>query len=80
MHSPPEGRMPVRFRLGAHFHWTNHANALLFWRIQYQLHREGKIERIITNMNTYEINLGTFGDYIKEDWMKPLNLSADKLA
>ena len=31
-------------------------------------------------MNTYEINLGTFGDYIKEDWMRPLNLSADKLA
>lgn len=31
-------------------------------------------------MDTYEISLGTFGDYIKEDWMKPLNLSADKLA
>ena len=31
-------------------------------------------------MNTYEINLGTFGDYLKEDWMEPLNLSAYKLA
>ena len=31
-------------------------------------------------MNTYEISLGTFGDYLKEDWMEPLNISAYKLA
>ena len=31
-------------------------------------------------MNTYEINLGTFGEYLKEDWMEPLGLSAYKLA
>ncbi len=31
-------------------------------------------------MSTYEISLGSFGDYIKEDWMEPLGLSAYKLA
>ena len=31
-------------------------------------------------MDTYEINLGSFGDYLKEDWLEPLNLSAYKLA
>ena len=31
-------------------------------------------------MDTCEISLGTFGDYQKEDWIKPFNLSADKLA
>ena len=30
--------------------------------------------------NTYEIKLGTFGEYLKEDWMEPLNLSAYRLA
>ena len=30
--------------------------------------------------DTYRIDLGTFGDYIKEDWMEPLGLSAYRLA
>lgn len=30
--------------------------------------------------NTYKIDLGTFGDYLKEEWIEPLNLSAYKLA
>ena len=30
--------------------------------------------------NTYEIKLGTFGEYLKEDWMEPLNLSAYRLS
>ena len=29
--------------------------------------------------DTYRIDLGTFGDYIKEDWMEPLGLSAYRL-
>ena len=31
-------------------------------------------------MDTYEINLGTFGDYLKEDWMEPLGLSSYRLS
>ena len=31
-------------------------------------------------MDTYEISLGSFGDYLKEDWMEPLGLSAYRLA
>lgn len=31
-------------------------------------------------MITYEINIGTFGNYLKEDWLEPLGLSACKLA
>lgn len=31
-------------------------------------------------MDTYDIALGTFGDYLKEDWMEPLDLSSYRLA
>lgn len=31
-------------------------------------------------MDSYRIELGTFGEYIKEDWLKPLGLSASRLA
>lgn len=31
-------------------------------------------------MDTYEIALGTFGDYLKEDWMEPLDLTSYRLA
>lgn len=30
--------------------------------------------------DTYRINLGTFGDYLKEEWLEPLGLSAYRLA
>ena len=31
-------------------------------------------------MDSYNIELGTFGDYLKEDWMGPLGLTAYRLA
>lgn len=31
-------------------------------------------------MDTYKIEIGTFGDYLKEEWLEPLGLSSYKLA
>lgn len=30
--------------------------------------------------DTYKIELGTFGDYLNEEWIEPLNLSAYRLS
>ena len=30
--------------------------------------------------DTYKIDLGTFGDYLREEWLEPLSLSAYRLA
>ena len=30
--------------------------------------------------DTYKIDLGTFGDYLNEEWMEPLHLSAYRLS
>ncbi len=31
-------------------------------------------------MDTYKIELGTFGDYLREEWLEPLKLSPYRLA